>query len=206
MENEECDYIKPRKKIKSPWTAARELDLTLEVDGKRTAGQIAARMGMTRNSILSKVRRMRLRLCAPNKAWSNVRIEELRRCADEGLTMSEAAVRMETTHSAVINQARKKRIKFHPDLKNRVRAPRIRKEFVDTLYKEEPYVKGAPTTARRSPMEHPSFFTNTPTQKIMDDLANRDCRWPVADNMWCGAHSNSGSSFCPEHAFIARKK
>lgn len=121
--------------------------------------------------------------------WSDAELKTLRELVDLKYPYSEIAERIGRTRKACIGKA------------NRM-GWKVRVESQCAVATSKP-VKIRKPTAPVSIKETPILYNGDPIPLI--DIRDGQCRWPHKSDKFlcCGAKTNHGKSFCPEHQNIA---
>lgn len=117
-------------------------------------------------------------------AWTDKRIEQLKKYWEKGLTASQIAEKLgEVTRNAVIGKAHRLGLSGRP-----------------SPLKTSPETRAAPPPPKAQPQ---------PKQKItLLMITDRMCKWPIGhpgepDFQFCGESSTPGQPYCASHAAIA---
>jgi len=155
-------------------------------------------------------------------AWTDERVSVLKKMWGDGKTAAEIAKELGegVTRNAVIGkahrlklsgraspiQASKKTVKVAKEQSNA--KPRVKAKAVETLEKPKPAPKRAVTSVNAPSKQDVEIIKNKGQRLPLSELSERMCRWPIGDPKsaefgFCGAHSETGLPYCPEHGQIA---
>tara|TARA_R110002126_G_scaffold13118_7_gene57200 strand:- start:94611 stop:95285 length:675 start_codon:yes stop_codon:yes gene_type:complete len=155
-------------------------------------------------------------------AWTDERVAVLKKMWGDGKTAAEIAKELAegVTRNAVIGkahrlklsgraspiQASKKTVKVAKE--QTIAKPRAKAKAVDTLAKPKAAPKRALTSSGSPTKQDVEIIKNKGQRLPLSELNERMCRWPIGDPKsaefgFCGEHSETGLSYCPEHGQIA---
>jgi len=197
------------------WTAAQDAALTeLWLDPQLTAKMIGERMGVTRNSVISRARKLSLRSKVGGRipkddpvytplTWTPEREHELRRMFDEGCSFAQIAAALGgrargVTRSAVQGKCLRLGLRREVETKN-LNIRRLTPKTVPTL-----------KLAQDVDMPPSSVWSPLPGVEpvALPNARSSHCRWPIelvgmSQPHVCGAQITLGS-WCADHSAIGR--
>ena len=167
----------------SEWTEARVKRLRELAGEGKSAGQMGASMGITRNAVIGKLGRLGVNL---GPVWTPEMEAELRRHIDGGLSASLAAPQLGVSRRAALAKAFRLGIRFRGEIaKNRVR-----------MYPERS-IRKAPSIPK------PTLICESLNIKL-EDIDSHQCRYipddvKGSDTLYCGLQTLTGQPWCGFH-------
>lgn len=170
--------------MKDLWTKEQEIILIEKVNNSKTSTEIAYEMERSRQSIVSKVRRMGFKIKTNiRESWDKEKTDKAIALRKKGKSNPDIALALNVSVNSVI--ARMRRIGA------KTKEPDRRKKTAKTLAISPPKEKFK---------LNKELFDNPKTDSItLLQLTSTTCRWPVSEDnkLFCGHHSDK--TYCEFH-------
>jgi GcrA cell cycle regulator len=183
------------------WTDARVATLKELHSLGLSAGQIAGRMGASRNMVIGKLHRISggTKVHRGKPAWTPEMIEIAARGWAENKPLSVIGAMIGKTHSQVSQYAQDHRDLFPKKDPSRKSTGSPMKRTAEAEY-IAPQFLVPPEGYDAERLEH---------AKELHEVEARECRWPLNNGspfMFCAAETEKGATYCVHHRLRARPK